>query len=378
MRRHLQSIAIVVALLVIMAGSLAFVYHRDPERRFDWMRNNEAHCHNCSSFFRNALRSYADDHDGWFPKDGGSPLDSLAKLMAYDEHVHVFTSHKLAGALRDHYQQTGKLSEDYCCYRYNEGLRAEDDEDLIVVYYFRPTRWTSHSHKGSVLGRQVMGPSGWGWEFIPEEEFQLRQNRTLAVIEERKRRAAEIETITSTLKLSVVCTNTAPGTFMFSALVRNTSQTDSASLLLLKRGDLIDREGGSRGTSFLEHEGTEIILEPGNEYAFPGKFRLKVEDIVREGMLVSRTTRSRSFGEYQERPDDTTTYTGEGRTVFGAGVKLSDENAHCWVQASLQIRVSLGSITNLETVLKSEEYKFMELHSQADRTSERNQLENTP
>lgn len=370
--------AIVVVLLISLAGILAFIYHRDPERRFDWMGNNEAHCNNCSSFFRYALRSYADDNDGWFPRGGGSPLDSLVKLMAYEKYVHVFTSHKLAGALREHYQQTGKLSEDFCCYRYNEGLRAEDDEELIVIYYFRPTRWTSHSHKGSVLGRQIMGPSGWGWEFIPEEEFQMRQSRTLAVIEERKRRATDFEKVTSTIDLSIVCTNNAPGTFLFSALVRNTSETDSARLLLLKRGDLNHREGGGRGSYFLEQEGVEIILEPGKEYTFPGKFRLKVEDVVREGMLVSRTTRTMSYGEFQERAEDAMTYTGEGSSVFGQGVKLADENAQCRVQASLRVNVSLGDIKNLEMVLKSEEYKYLELHDRGDQTSGQLRLDSSP
>jgi hypothetical protein len=87
-----------------------------------------------------------------------------------------------------HWEKHRTLSEEVPCYRYNEGLRLDNSSDLIVMYYYKPTRWECNIHKMKYEGRPVM--FGFhNWKFLPEEEFQQRQRETLDFIRTRKRKA---------------------------------------------------------------------------------------------------------------------------------------------------------------------------------------------
>jgi hypothetical protein len=117
--------------------------------------------------------------DTWLPRGGKTPADSLAQICSDQYLAKCFTSHALSGKLYEYYKKHGTLTYDLMCYRYNEGLRTDDPQELIVFYYFKPTRWSSWERKEAFVGRPVMTLAVTGaWEFIPEEEFQRRQKQT--------------------------------------------------------------------------------------------------------------------------------------------------------------------------------------------------------
>jgi len=149
---------------------------------------NEAQsCANCRSFMRNALRAYSADHGGWFPFGGKDEWDSLAKCIG-DNPVHVFTSHELAQKAEAHWKATGTLSEEVCCYRYNEGLRDDDPTDMVIAYCGRPTRWECREHYVGKLGRPCLMTTGI-WEWKSELEFQELLARTHTFLAERRAKA---------------------------------------------------------------------------------------------------------------------------------------------------------------------------------------------
>jgi len=171
------SIAILVGVCCTVC-SLRQRYRRDHES-----------CANCRSFIDSALEQYLMERkDGWLPRGGRTPADSLTQLSPWlkGSGASCFTSHALAGKLHAYYEKHGTFTYDLMCYRYNEGLRENDPTDLIVIYYFKPTRWECSYHKKSVLGRPVMGLGSF-WEFLPEEEFQKRQKRTEDYLRENDR-----------------------------------------------------------------------------------------------------------------------------------------------------------------------------------------------
>jgi hypothetical protein len=182
-KRRLLPLALAAALLVPAAG--LFAYHR-------YIRENPAaSCANCRRQAAAALDDYALKHDGWYPRGAGDPMRSLALAIADDpkpEHlVHTFTSHALTKQAQDYYARHKSFHEDHSCYRYNEGLRAGDPGPPILLYYHEPTTWecTKPRHRAKFIGRNVLIDGSW--EFIPEDEFQRRQEATLALIASRQK-----------------------------------------------------------------------------------------------------------------------------------------------------------------------------------------------
>ena len=152
-------------------------------------QNNSASCANCRSFIPGALEMYFDEtQEEWHPRGGATPAASLNVLTKWLKGPHHFTSHALAGDLGAYHHQHGTLTYEFMCYRYNEGLRRDDPDSLIVMYYIKPTRWECNQHKGDFLGRNVLHTAG-GWSFIPEDEFQKQQRLTLQFLKDNKRLA---------------------------------------------------------------------------------------------------------------------------------------------------------------------------------------------
>jgi hypothetical protein len=172
----------IVALTAVGLG----VYTVHVRSKHNW----SASCANSRSFIHWKLSEYAEQHDGWYPKGGSDPLDSLAKCVGETNEVHFFTSHAHAQQLTAYWKKHGTFSSDLCCYRYVEGLRTNDPEGLVLLYYREPTRWECHTHKASQIGRPVCFlPPGHSWKFIPEQEFQEKLAQTLAYLEQQGRRA---------------------------------------------------------------------------------------------------------------------------------------------------------------------------------------------
>ena len=181
-----KRITIALVLLVVLGAAGiggVFLYVRLTQ-------HPAASCPNCRSFIYYSLEEYAQQHEGWYPRGGKDPLDSLSKCVTDEANVHVFTSHALSSDHVAYWRQQRSFSPEFCCYRYNEGLREDDPGGLILLYYFEPTRWQGHSSKMSEIGRPVSRvPPMHSWEWMPEAEFQEWQRKTQEYLKTRARTA---------------------------------------------------------------------------------------------------------------------------------------------------------------------------------------------
>lgn len=335
-------------LAAVLLGAGFYIYNRSPERRWGCLRNEVAHCPNCSSFLRNAMEFYAEDHEGWFPKGGPTPLDSLLPLIEeYDLRIGNMTSHAFAGELYRYFTQHHAIAPDYCCYRYNEGLRQEDPDDLIVLYYFRPTRWTSHSSKGNTVGRQVLNASGWGWDFVPESEFQQKQAETLRYLADRRARESELERVQALIRLQLHAAKSVQGAYRITASIRNMGE-DDADVRFLQDGAMVEGHFRSRSGHFLVKKGTSMILMPGESKVLPGWLELSVLDVETNARVTQRFLLMKSEGSESSG-------TGGGQGELDR--KTFDSNY--FIQGTVRLNVSMGSITNLDCVIKSERWKYL-------------------
>ena len=116
-------------------------------------------------------------------------MTARARAITSENEVHFFTSHALRNDAYQYWIREQSLNADVCCYRYNEGLRIDDRSELIVMYFHEAGHWECSHHYESELGRACLvhlkGSPG-EWRFLPEEEFQKLQAKTLRIIEARK------------------------------------------------------------------------------------------------------------------------------------------------------------------------------------------------
>jgi hypothetical protein len=179
---------IIISTLVVLAllSASLWWWNANPERRFQFLKNEAASCANCRKQLAMSLLMYSSSYDGWFPRGKASALESLSLLTQHDPQftVHVLTSHDKQAELMRQWSDPKRLPEDLICYRYNAGLRQGDPAQLIVLYYYTPTRWECSLHKGRQIGRPVMFVDS-SWTFLPEEEYARQQRRTEEFIRER-------------------------------------------------------------------------------------------------------------------------------------------------------------------------------------------------
>jgi hypothetical protein len=194
MRKRLVVAAIAVAVLAAAGFGGYAAYVR-------LTRNPAASCANCRSFIYWQLNEYAAQHDGWYPKGREDPLNSLARCIGQVQDVHFFTSHAQAQQLAAHWEMHKTFTSNLCCYRYVEGLRTNDPEGLVMLYYWKPTRWECNSHKMKEVGRPVcLHPPRHSWEFIPEAEFQEKLTHTFAYLREQGRTIPKRESHNQTVQ----------------------------------------------------------------------------------------------------------------------------------------------------------------------------------
>lgn len=175
-----RRIIVAVGVMLVLSGVVTAIWlERDREQR-RWES-----CANCRSFIPWDLRFYAETNGGWYPRGAGSPLKSLALAVNSDTRIDNYTSHKQAMALVEHWKNHGEFNQEHMCHRYVEGLN-EKDGDHILMYFHRPTRYSSSIHpKRRELGRPVL--RAWlHWEFMPEAEFQEQLAKTMALVETRQ------------------------------------------------------------------------------------------------------------------------------------------------------------------------------------------------
>lgn|GEM_PF-1526033 len=180
-RKHLTKIAIALAALAAVGFGGYAAYEK-------FVIKPSSSCANCRSFIHWQLKDYAEANGGWYPKGGKDPLDSLAKCVKQSHEVDHFTSHAQAQPLVAHWEKHKTFTADLCCHRYVEGLRTNDPGGLVLLYYWKPTRWAHSLHKTKAVGRAVcFHPPGLGWDFLPEKEFQERLAHTVAYLREQGR-----------------------------------------------------------------------------------------------------------------------------------------------------------------------------------------------
>src|ERR1051326_449015 len=91
-----------------------------------------------SSLIHLDFATYAGDHDGWYPKGGATPLESLQKLCfeaAGCRHLAGFSGSEKKTVER--LSSGGTLDETISSWVYYPGLR-EDDEDLLSAQGIKP------------------------------------------------------------------------------------------------------------------------------------------------------------------------------------------------------------------------------------------------
>ena len=169
-RAHLIQLAILVLLLpaTLYSAILTFEMNRSVEP-----------CTGCSSFAARAFSRYSENHDGWYPRGGKDEWDSLA-IMARDEECMVtidhFTNHYLSGRATALWESTGTFDRSVSCFRYNEGLRSSDPDDLILLYQEWP---------GKNGNRMVFHPRDPFPGHLPEAAFRQALEKTRTYLKER-------------------------------------------------------------------------------------------------------------------------------------------------------------------------------------------------
>ncbi len=157
---------------------------RHPDSRPGFMSNSYAQCLNCRSFVFSFFQDFAGKHDGWYPRGGSDPLDSLAQGLGTSAeavmHLNIFTSHAQLGDLWLNWAKHHALSSEAMSYRYVDGLRF-DDGQRVLLYYDHPSHWAAIDNKFPFLGRAVMDTSG-NWDFVEESEFQKQLAATQAFL----------------------------------------------------------------------------------------------------------------------------------------------------------------------------------------------------
>jgi len=171
-----------IAALIVVCYAARFVYRKHYEYYPHGMRSGKL------TTYMGTLSSYAEDHDGWYPKDGATPLESLQKLypkydaaglagMSGDESA-VVKCLKSGKAL------TGGLSS----WVYVPGFRNNDPEVCIIWereegIFINGSRADGHA-VGFVSGGYDQIPSK-DWRAFLKQQEELRQkilsSRTNAV-----------------------------------------------------------------------------------------------------------------------------------------------------------------------------------------------------
>lgn len=141
------------------------------------------HC--CAAGIGLALRTHAENSDGWFPKGKSSPEASLSQLCDdYDGYLYWIrgknVKFKVAEAV---WQEQGELSPETCGWHYVEGLRDTDDHEIAIAW---DKAW-GLGHNGQRIrgfGREVILVDGSHRGILNKDwpKFALEQREKLAKV----------------------------------------------------------------------------------------------------------------------------------------------------------------------------------------------------
>lgn len=128
-----------------------------------------------------ALRAYADAHDGQFPNVEGDPYASLGAL--YPRYIGANYLAGLSGPRKQTVKalEEGKqLSETLCSWVYHPGLKVTDDPDIAIIW----EREFGLAFNGKAIDGRAVGYVGRpfeqisreDWEAFEEEQRKLRES----------------------------------------------------------------------------------------------------------------------------------------------------------------------------------------------------------
>jgi hypothetical protein len=166
-----------LAVILLVVGALACAGYGYYRYTYPYGRS---HC--CDKNLYQELAQYAAEHDGWFPRGEASPEASLSLLYRQNP----FNAYNLRGktvpesVVLDRLRRGELLTPETCGWNYVEGLRADDDPRLALLW-----EKAGLSHFGARLsdgGHVVILVSGQ-WQYVPGSEwpaFLEEQRRLLA------------------------------------------------------------------------------------------------------------------------------------------------------------------------------------------------------
>lgn len=137
--------------------------------------------HSCIKQIGLALVMYADDNDGWFPSGEETPEASLSLLYGDLLNIYLLAGKTTSPAMAQQaIDEHGRLGPESCGWHYVEGLRADDDPEIAVVWDkvglgHNGQRLKSGGHEVLFVDRWSRYISGAQWE-----EFLARQKELLA------------------------------------------------------------------------------------------------------------------------------------------------------------------------------------------------------
>jgi len=337
MKHRSRFIKLVVPIAVVAVPVVLYLHKR-------LKYNQHASCANCRTFMGFHLEEYADKHGGWYPRGGKNPLDSLAKCIPDFREVHLFTSHVLSRKAQDYWKATRSLSEEVCCYRYNEGLRDDDPYGLVVMYYYKPTRWLSWERKMDYLGRPVMRLPilAFGWRFLPEDDFQREQAKTVEYLRERKARWRDMEKMESQLRLLALSIPSDSDARRFGFRLENRG-TEPIRLRLLDRGSVGDDGGARLQDVGLAIKGEEVVVDPGEKKDLLGWVEMSLRDIVDD----------RHGPGFEVRLEGSSGHTA-GWRLFSPKPDVEETKGSRWFQARARASVTAGDVKDIEAIVVSD------------------------
>lgn len=330
MKKHktkLIIIPIIAVFIAVLIGYFISASKPDPDRS----------CPNCSSFTRYYLDDYADEHDGYFPKGGKTPLDSLAQCIKEEKEVHFFTSHLRTMKCIDYWKKHKSLNEDVTVYRYNEGLNEADPGNLVIMYYYKDSK----TYKG--IGRFVLRNYNSKFRFMTTEEFQQAQKETVDFLKKRNERPEEKKEVREELKLVIDCKNPKAGIYDFSFLIVNKGKK-SANIELVDEGSIISCSGTSgqqRGN--YGNSGNSFTIKPGERKIMPGFATAKLSTQINKANVT-----------YTNFSFKTKNASGGG----GLSEGTPDKDKY-WIRIHLPVKVSMGKIKDLNLLLTSETIQYL-------------------
>jgi len=187
-RKSLIGIMSVTLITLLAFGIISF---KGWDRKyFHIFENDEAGCFNCLSQIGLSLRMYSNESDEYFPAGRETAMKSLNLLFGPDgeriQLANCMASHAKQPELWKYFKKHKAVPEHLTCYRYNEGLSESAPVDSIVLYYYKPIKWSCWYCYTDEPGRLILFIDGHK-RFHPEAEFQRMQKATIDWIKENKK-----------------------------------------------------------------------------------------------------------------------------------------------------------------------------------------------